>query len=347
MSFNPKVTVAIPVYNVEAHVAKCLNSVINQTYDNIEILIVYDSSDDNSLQVTMDTIVSSKFPFRIIKKNELDKGIGKSRNVVLDNLTGDYLFFVDSDDSIDSHTISLMVNEAKLNNADIVAASHRFVDEQGKIVNVFKNGEKFQYDEKKIFDNSSFKNYVYVENGYFSVYSWNKLYKTIFLKDNNLRYIHNVVEDAVFSFLEIRHATKIVLLPDITLDYLVRNTSITNALMYKNMSLEIAKIYISIRDFEYSINDPKIFEDVCSNIDVFHFCYTMIVRDSYKSKKIAEQDKFELCKKAFITPNIAWNSFLALLLAKKKSFILLLMIKMLPFRLNMMIVNFYHRFRNV
>ncbi|OWK71252.1 glycosyltransferase family 2 protein [Pedobacter sp. AJM] len=344
MLINPKVTVAIPVYNVEAYVAKCLTSVINQDYDNIEILIVYDVSDDNSLQVTIDTLVSSKFPFRIIKKNEVDKGIGKSRNIILDNLTGDYLFFVDSDDSIDSHTISLLVTEAKLNSADIVAASHRFVNEQGREIQVFKNNEKFQYDKKQIFDNSSFKKYVYVQNGYFSVYSWNKLYSTIFLKDNNLRYVHDVVEDAVFSFLEIRHLTKIVLLPDITLDYLTRNTSITNAIMYKDMSFEIAKIYISIRDFEYSINDPEIFEDVCSNIGVFHFCYTMIVRDSYKSKKITKQDKLELCRKAFDTPYIKWKSFFPLLLAKKKSLILLLMIKMFPFKLNMMIVNLYHRY---
>ncbi|KIA93823.1 hypothetical protein OC25_11195 [Pedobacter kyungheensis] len=340
MSFNPKVTVAIPVYNVEAHIANCLNSVFDQDYDQIEILIVYDVSDDNSLQVAMDTLVSSKFPFRVIKKNEVDKGIGKSRNIILDNLTGDYLFFIDSDDYIVSHTISLLVKEAELNNADIVAASHRAVDEEGIITKVF------QYDEKKVFDNGSFKKHVYVENGYFSVYSWNKLYKTTFLKDNNLRYIHNVVEDAVFSFLEIRHLTKIVLLPDITLDYLIRNTSITNAIMYNDLSLETAEIYISIRDFEYSINNPKIFEDVCSNIDVFNFCYTMIVRDSYKSKRITDQDKPELCRKAFKTPVIGLKDFFSLLLAKKKKFVLLLMIKMLPFRLNMLMVNFYHKRRN-
>lgn len=341
MSFNPKVTVAIPVYNVELHVAKSLKSIIEQDYDHIEILVVYDVSDDNSLQITIDTLVSSKFPYRIIEKKEVDKGIGKSRNIILDNLTGDYLFFIDSDDCIASHTISLLVKEAELNNADIVAASHRAVNEEGTVTKVF------QYDKKKVFDNRSFKKHVYVENGYFSVYSWNKLYKTSFLKENKLKYIHNVVEDAVFSFLEIRHLTKIVLLPDITLDYLIHSTSITNAIMYNDLSFETAKIYISIRDFEYSVNDYVIFEDVCSNIDVFFFCYTMTIRDSYKSKKITAQDKNELCRKAFITPYIGWNNFFPLLAVKKKNFVLLLIIKMLPFKLNMLIVNFYHKRRKV
>ena len=66
----PKVTVAIPVYNVEAYVARCIKSVLNQDYQNIEILVTYDISDDNSLQVVIDTLKQSTSSYTIIKKTK-------------------------------------------------------------------------------------------------------------------------------------------------------------------------------------------------------------------------------------------------------------------------------------
>ena len=170
--------------------------------------------------------------------------------------------------------------------------------------------------------------------------------KFFYLK-NNLRYLHNVVEDAVFSFLEIKNITKVVLMPNISLNYLIRESSITNAVMYNNISIETAKIYLSIRDYEFSLNDSQILEDVCSNLDVFFFCYIMTVRDSYKSKNISKKDKLELCRNAFKTPVIPLKMFFPLLYSKKKNFLLLLVVKILPYRLNILVVNLYHKLKSV
>lgn len=342
MHSNPKVTVAIPVYNVEAYVDRCINSVFSQDYDNLEILIVYDISIDSSLEVAIDTLKKGNLPYRIIEKKEEDKGPGKSRNLILDNFQGDYLFFLDSDDFLEPFAIGLLVKEAIANDADIVAASHRSVDEAENRINVF------EYPDKRIFDNSSLKHYVYVENGYFSVYSWNKLYKASFLKENNIRYIHDIVEDAVFSFLEIKKINKIVLLSDTTLNYLIRSSSITNAIMYNDLSLDTAKIYLSIRDYKYSSNEnSNELVDVCSNVDAFLFGFTMIVRNSYKSKCISVQEKLSLCQSAFITPEIPLKNFFQLLYSKKASLILLLVVKVLPFRFNMLLVKLYHKIKSV
>ena len=342
MHSNPKVTVAIPVYNVEAYVARCIKSVINQDYDNIEILIVYDISIDNSLQVATEALKKGIFPYKIIEKSEKDKGPGKSRNLILDNFQGNYLFFLDSDDFLEPFTISLLVKEAIANDADIVAASHRSVDEAENSINVF------QYTDKIIFDNNSLRQYVYVENGYFSVYSWNKLYKSSFLIENNFRYIHDIAEDAVFSFLEIKKINKIVLLPDITLNYLIRSASITNAIMYNDLSLNTARIYLSIRDYKYSSNEgSNELVAICSNVDAFFFGFTMIVRNSYKSKCISSQEKLSLCRLAFITPSIPIKKILQLLNSKKATLILLLVVKLLPFRFNMLFVKLYHKIKSV
>lgn len=342
MHSNPKVTVAIPVYNAEAYVARCINSVINQDYDNIEILITYDVSCDDSLRVVIDALKKDAVPYRIIEKSKEEKGIGKSRNVILDNFQGDYLYFLDSDDYIEPFTISLMIKEALANDADIVAASHRSVDEVGNKTNLF------QYADKRVFDNSLLKHYVYVENGYFSVYSWNKLYKSSFLKDNKIKYIHNVVEDAVFAFLEIKNINRIVLIPEITLDYLIHSSSITNAIMYNDLSLDTARIYLSIRDYKYSSNKGSIeLVDLCSNVDAFIFGFIMTIRNSYKSKSISSQEKLNLCRSAFITPNIPIKDFVPLLSSKKTNLILLIVVKLLPFRFNMFLVKLYNKIKNV
>ena len=342
MHSNPQVTVAIPVYNVEAYVARCISSVFNQDYQNIDILITYDISEDNSLDVTYDILKKGVMPYRIIEKIAEDKGPGKSRNIILDNFKGDYLFFLDSDDFIAPFTISLLVQEAVTNDADIVAASHRSVDEAGNEINVF------QYPNKIIFDNRSLRNYVNVENGYFSVYSWNKLYKSSFLKEKNIRYIHDIVEDAVFSFLEIKKINKIVLLPDITLNYLIRGSSITNAMMYNNLSLDTARIYLSVRDYKYLSNEGSTeLEAICSNVDAFLFGYTMIVRNCYLSKYISSEEKLNLCQLAFVTPSLPFKYFFPLLYSKKTSLILLFMVKILHFRLNMLLVKLYHKIKTV
>lgn len=342
MYIDPKVTVAIPVYNVEPYVERCLNSVINQDYKNIEILISYDLSDDNSLQLVRDTLEKSTLSYKIIEKKKEEKGLGKSRNIILDNFQGDYLYFLDSDDYIDSFTISLMVTEAISHDADIVAASHCSFDETENEV------DKFQYAVKRTFDNSLLKHYVYVDNGYFSVYSWNKLYKRSFLRDNNIKCMHNVVEDAVFSFLVIEKAKKTVVLPNITLHYLIRNSSITNTIMYNDVSLDTARIYLSIRDYKYSLKqDNDKLETICSNVDAFMFAYISTVRNSYISKSISNQEKLNLCKSAFVTPQIPLKYFLQSLKSKKASLLLLLLVEVLPFKFNMLLVKLYHKIKSV
>jgi glycosyltransferase involved in cell wall biosynthesis len=340
MHSNPKVTVAIPVYNTEPYVAKCLNSVFNQDYNNIEILITYDISSDNSLQTTIDVLKNSVYPYRIIEKKEEEKGLGKARNIILDNFQGDYLFFLDCDDYIEPSTISLLVKEAIANDADIVGASHRSVDEAGNIITLF------QYDSKRIFDNRMLRHHIYVENGYYAVYAWNKLYKSSFLKENNIRCIHNIIDDAAFSFSVVKNNNKIVLLPEITLNYLIRSSSITNAVMYRDLSIATAINFLDIRDYIYSSNiGSNDLITTCSNVDAFAFGYISTVRNSFKSKSIPYHDKIKLCRSAFITPDIPLKNFFKLLNSKKRSLIMLLVVKILPFRVNMLLVKLYHKIK--
>ena len=93
-----KISIIVPIYNVEKYLERCINSLINQTYKNIEIILVNDGSTDNSL------IICEKYKnidSRIILVNKENGGLSDARNVGIDNSSGNYITFIDSDDYID------------------------------------------------------------------------------------------------------------------------------------------------------------------------------------------------------------------------------------------------------
>lgn len=112
-----KVSVIIPVYNTEKYIAKCLDSVIGQTYDDLEIIVVDDGSTDGSYAICLG--YEKKDP-RITVFRQENSGQAVARNSALDNMHGDYVLFVDSDDRILPGTVEKLVSAVKKNNADIL-----------------------------------------------------------------------------------------------------------------------------------------------------------------------------------------------------------------------------------
>ena len=128
MNQQPLVTIGIPVYNVEPYVEKCLLSVLNQTYQQLEILVVDDLGTDRSMQLVEQLQQSHPSGQKIrIVTHTCNKGLGEARNSAIDEAKGKYLCFVDSDDYIEPQTIELLVKEAEANEADAVFASSRKV----------------------------------------------------------------------------------------------------------------------------------------------------------------------------------------------------------------------------
>ena len=114
---NKKVSVIVPVYKVEAYLLRCTDSILNQSYKNLEIILVDDGSPDNCGQLC-ETIATSDPRVVVIHKE--NGGLSSARNKALDIMTGDYLTFVDSDDAIHANMIELMVEEIENHNSDIV-----------------------------------------------------------------------------------------------------------------------------------------------------------------------------------------------------------------------------------
>ena len=111
-----KISVIVPVYNVEKYLTKCVDSIMNQTYKDLEIILVDDGSTDNSGKIC-DEYVKKDKRFKVIHKK--NGGLSDARNVGIKNSTGEYLSFIDSDDYIDNDMIECLYNACIKNNADI------------------------------------------------------------------------------------------------------------------------------------------------------------------------------------------------------------------------------------
>jgi glycosyltransferase involved in cell wall biosynthesis len=143
---NPQVSILVPVYNVSKYIERCVRSLFEQTYDNIEYVFVNDCTPDDSMEIltkVLDDYPQRKSQVRIINFSE-NRGVTAARNRLVSEISGKYAIFVDSDDYIEKNTVKLLVNEALKTNAEIVA--HDFVEEyedgKTKVLKVFLSDNK-------------------------------------------------------------------------------------------------------------------------------------------------------------------------------------------------------------
>ncbi len=217
---NPLVTIGIPVYNVEPYIEKCLMSVLSQTYQNTEILVVDDLGTDKSMSIVAE--VQKNYPNGSKIKTIIQPqngGSGEARNVVILHAQGKYLYFLDSDDYIEPNTIELMVSQAEKNQTDAVIASLRKV-----VWNSDKELPTLQYSSYKLIKGKDeFANFVCQDlRWHIAITACNILFLTSFLRRNGLKFLASKDEDALFLsdyYSEIECA---VLLPDVTYNYVIR-----------------------------------------------------------------------------------------------------------------------------
>ena len=218
------VSIGIPVYNVEPYIEKCLLSVLNQTYSDLEILIVDDCGKDNSISIV--ERIKNSHPrgnqIRILKQ-PYNKGSGEARNMAIQYAKGKYLYFLDSDDYIELNTIGIMVNYAEKYHTDVVNASTRIIS--------YETGEEFPaftYPSFKLIKGKDeFAKFVCQDlKWHIGVASWNNLFLMSFLIQNNLFFSARKDEDALFLSDYYSEVECAVLLPNITYNYVIRPGSI-------------------------------------------------------------------------------------------------------------------------
>lgn len=177
----PKVSVIIPVYNVEKYLKKCLDSVIGQTLQDIEIICINDESTDNSLSILRDY---EKKDSRIKILTQKNQYAGVARNNGLKAATGEYLSFLDSDDFFDIHMLEDMYNKAKKDDSDVVVCGfYKYNNHINKITSIAKIPIKFV--KKSPFSPLDFKDSLF--DG-LKLNAWTKLFRRKLFTDNDLQF---------------------------------------------------------------------------------------------------------------------------------------------------------------
>ena len=224
---QPLVSIILPVYNAQNHLARCVGSICAQTYRNIEIIILKDGSKDQSLPVCEE--FRQKDP-RILLVDKANSGVSDTRNLGLKLASGKYVEFVDSDDYLDPDFTERLVAAAEENEADFVIAPYKMVipagaskpeqvldkiqDELG-VMSVARPPEVREYGflPAGVYDKDTFAlRLMDKPASYFYSVLWNKLYRRDILTGNDIQFVSEMrwAEDLVFNLRYIQYAERFV-----------------------------------------------------------------------------------------------------------------------------------------
>lgn len=222
-----EISVILPVYNSESYLRECLDSLTNQTFKDIEILCINDGSSDNSLKILEEYEKSDE---RITVINQENMGVAKTRNNALNMVNGRYVYFMDSDDYLDSNAFKKLYNNITSNDSEICILKAFFI----------KNGEKYKFpafDLDKEFDGVNFNDFTFnykdikshVLNDLFA--PWLKLYSYEFLKSSDDFTFPQIksYSDAPFHVKTFLNAQKISFVPEYLYFYRENDDSLVHS----------------------------------------------------------------------------------------------------------------------
>jgi len=233
------VSVIIPVYNVEKYLDKCVESVINQTYKNLEIILVDDGSPDACPQMC-DNWVKKDKRIKVIHKQ--NGGQGSARNMALDVCKGDYICFVDSDDFVEPDYVQELLSACLNNNADIAICKIRNINES-----TYTQKDETPFSSSISVSGNNIVYDAYTNQSLYSHSPCNKLYKKFIFE--NLRFPEiKMCEDSAIYLQTFHAAKKIVAVPNTLYNYIIHSGST----MHRAMTLE--RIESILKNYDYNIN---------------------------------------------------------------------------------------------
>lgn len=241
-----KLSIIVPVYNVEKYLPKCLESLIKQTLKDIEIICINDGSMDNSLAILKE-FASKDSRIKIIDNQH--QGVAKTRNTGIEQSTGEYIGFVDSDDYIDIDFFEKLYNSATKSNSDIAIAS---ILKHKNFFNIYN--AKYTKEETAITIQDKIK--LCEDKKHFFFYAWNKIYHSGFIKENNIKFSEGqIYEDVMFAIKALYYSNKIISVYGTKYHYIEHENSLTK---YKDKTGEkehdLIKAYSELQEFCNSKN---------------------------------------------------------------------------------------------
>lgn len=273
---NALVSIIVPAYNVEKYIQKCLNSIVNQTYVYLEIIIIDDGSSDDTPNIIKK---NANLDHRIKFIQQKNQGVSAARNKGIKNATGKYLVQIDSDDVVEKEFIEKLVKCIEKGNSDIVVCGFK---------TVWPLQTAASRCDKKTISGPDAVRQLLIKQDNLDIVPWNKMYKTsLFTNNNNILYpVGDIHEDTLTTYKIYARAKKITYIDDLLYLYFKRRGSITtstelkNSLDYKLRAAKEAQIYFA---------KNKELKDAAEIAELLAY-YSFI--DAMLAKKIPYKDKY-------------------------------------------------------
>ena len=303
------ISVIVPIYNVELYLEKCIDSILQQTYKKIEIILVNDGSLDNCAEIC-DRYKEIDDRIKVVHKK--NGGLSDARNAGLDVATGTYVIFIDSDDYVEKDLIEESYNYMVNNNLDLVSFNYRKVDEDGKVMeeSVLEIDDNI-YD----IDNIGIEEYI-IKNIYtykHGIEAWHKIYRMSIIKEKDLKFTYNdliFAEDLLFNLSYLVHVKRLGTMSKTYYNYLIRNTSIMGQ-PKKDLFIRYRNLFETLEDY-WQTYDSKIGEVIplgyfiwligTIKIKLNEVTDTKLIIDEFK--EISKTNFFKKVRNKFLNPKV-------------------------------------------
>lgn len=273
-----KVSVVVPVYKAEKYLNSCLDSLVNQTLKDVEIICVNDGSPDNSIEILKEYQEKYKNIVVIDKKNE---GVWKARLDGINAANGKYICFLDSDDNVELDFLEKMHNKIKNTNADISICGFKRIEDKTKKV---LSKEMKSASDRVIDMNKNPEEVISVNTAL-----WNKIYKASILKElKNIENPPRILEDMMFLSLVYLRTKKITFVDEYLYNYMVIEGSAMNTLKENDIA-SIEKSMLEVKDIYIKNKASTEKMQILSSIAFLHLGISLILRIFQN-----EKDKFKV-----------------------------------------------------
>jgi glycosyltransferase involved in cell wall biosynthesis len=244
----PKISLVVPIYNVESYIEKCLISIKVQSFKDFECICVDDCGNDNSIAIAQNFVdIDSRFK---IVHHDKNRGLSAARNTGIENAKGELIVFVDSDDWVDNLFLEQVVKGFENNNIDSVWYNARVVSEKNNNFTTIFNSRLFESDE-------GFLDITPKNINLFPDFAWNKAYKKEVLDRYNLRFCEGLYfEDSEFYIKAYTNFSKIYYIRKPLYNYRQRENSIVSSKEGRNKKNE--HLFLTIeKNYDYLVQNGK------------------------------------------------------------------------------------------
>lgn len=304
---KPKVSVIVPIYNVEKYLRRCLDSLVNQTLTDIEIILVDDESPDNSKEIYKEYLAKDNRIKLVQKKNG---GLGFARNSGLEIATGEFIAYIDSDDYVDVNMFKKLYDTSKNNNLDTVYCGYNNLDDELKVHSFSEVDDLTIFSTKDevngvLLDMIACKPSSPLERKY-RMSVWHAIYSRDLIENNRIRFCSErqfISEDIIYHIDYLSKANRIAFIPDSFYYYCYNEDSLTKTFREDRFEKSVILHQELLRRFKVEGYKESVYKNRVDRFLIGYARYT-IVRLSKAA--ISYSAKLKILKR--ICKDDVWNS---------------------------------------